>query len=204
MLIITQPSKPSQLPEMTYSFFKCKQTFYNCIHITGEKTDFVGILGETSTLNPAITLVCSYMCTLWLAYYFSQNKKLRVEKKWGWGEIRPLSFNQCKFKLFLLYWPLFSYQYEQPNVTSTTWCSFQQQPRTVGSRHDKFEIQANSQFFFTLILKVGIWRLATCLNQRNVSTSVKFNSSPECVRSLHLDTNFIAKYRLNKTTGKEN
>lgn len=50
--------------ELTYSFFKCKQTSHNGIHITGEKTDFVGILGEISTPNPAILLVCTYMISL--------------------------------------------------------------------------------------------------------------------------------------------
>lgn len=61
--------------ELTYSFFKCKQTSDNGIHITGEKTDFVGILGEISTPNPAIILVCTYMISLLFV-----TEKLRVEK----------------------------------------------------------------------------------------------------------------------------
>lgn len=61
--------------ELTYSFFKCKQTSHNGIHITGEKTDFVGILGEISTPNPAIILVCTYMISLLFV-----TEKLRVEK----------------------------------------------------------------------------------------------------------------------------
>ena len=74
--------------ELTYSFFKCKQTFHNGIHITGEKTDFVGILGEISTPNPAIILVCTYMISLLFV-----TEKLRVEKNSKMGMRGNMALN---------------------------------------------------------------------------------------------------------------
>ena len=74
--------------ELTYSFFKCKQTSHNGIHITGEKTDFVGILGEISTPNPAIILVCTYMISLLFV-----TEKLRVEKNSKMGMRGNMALN---------------------------------------------------------------------------------------------------------------